>query len=89
MICDNDYIDKSVRVKSHCHMTGKERCSAHWDCNIYLKLNHKIPMVFHNIKSYDSHFIMQEVGKFNIEISVIPNTLEKYMSFTINNKLRQ
>ena len=46
-------------------------------------------MVFHNIKSYDSHFIMQEVGKFNIEISVIPNTLEKYMSFTINNKLRQ
>ena len=30
---------------------------------------------------------MQEVGKFDFEISVIPNTLEKYMSFTINNKL--
>ena len=31
---------------------------------------------------------MQEVGKFNLEISVIPNGLEKYMSFTIDNKLR-
>ena len=30
---------------------------------------------------------MQELGKFNFKISVIPNGLEKYMSFTINNKL--
>ena len=31
--------------------------------------------------------LFQEPGKFNLEISVIPNGLEKYMSFTINNKL--
>ena len=31
---------------------------------------------------------MQELGKFNFEINVIPNGLEKYASFTINNKLR-
>ena len=30
---------------------------------------------------------MQELGKFNLKINVIPNGLEKYMSFTINNKL--
>ena len=30
---------------------------------------------------------MQELGKFNFKINVIPNGLEKYMSFTINNKL--
>ena len=30
--------------------------------------------------------IMQELGKFNYKIS-IPNGLEKYMSFRINNKL--
>ena len=29
---------------------------------------------------------MQEQGKFNLKISVMPNELEKYMSFTINNK---
>ena len=30
---------------------------------------------------------MQELGKFNVEISVILNGLEKHISFTINNKL--
>ena len=31
---------------------------------------------------------MQERGKFNLKINVIPNGLEKYISFTISNKLR-
>ena len=30
---------------------------------------------------------MQELGNFNLEINVIPNGLEKYLSFSINNKL--
>ena len=36
---------------------------------------------------YDSHLIMQELGKFNFKKSVIPVGLEKYMSFTIINKI--
>ena len=86
-ICDNDYVDNDVKVRDHCHITGKYRGSAHRDCNINVKLNHKIPVVFHNLKNYDSHLIMQELGKFNLKINVIPNGLEKYMNFTINNKL--
>ena len=46
-ICDNDYIDTDVEVRDHCHITGKQRGSAHIDCNINLKLNHKIPIAFH------------------------------------------
>ena len=30
---------------------------------------------------------MQELGKLNLKINVIPNGLEKYMSVTINSKL--
>ena len=30
---------------------------------------------------------MQDLGKFSLKINVIPNGLEKYMSFSINNKL--
>ena len=30
---------------------------------------------------------MQELGKFNFKINVIPNGLERCMSSTINNKL--
>ena len=30
---------------------------------------------------------MQELGKFNLKIIVMPNGLKKYMSFSIDNKL--
>ena len=30
---------------------------------------------------------MQEIGKFDMKINVIPNELEKCMPFTINNNL--
>ena len=43
--------------------------------------------MFNNLKKYDFHLIIQELGKFNLETNVSPNGLEKYMSFTINNKL--
>ena len=85
-ICYNTYVDGDVKVRYHCHITGKYRESAHRDCNINVKLNHKTPVVFHVLKNYDSHLIMQELGRFNLKISVIPNGLEKYMSVTINNK---
>ena len=80
-ICDNDYVDNDVKVRDHCHITGKYTGFAHRDCNINLRLNHKSPVVFHNLKNYDSHLIMQKIGKFNLKISIIPNGLEKYMSF--------
>ena len=87
-ICENDCIDNDVKVRDHCHITGKYRGSSHRDCNINPKLNHKIHVVFHNLKNYDSHLIMQELGKFNLQINVILNELEKNMSVTINNTLR-
>ena len=30
---------------------------------------------------------LKELGKFNLKINIIPKGLEKYMSFTLNNKL--
>ena len=75
-----------VKVRDHCHITGKYRVSTHGDCDINVKLNLKIYVVFHNLKNYDSHLIMKELGKFNLKINVIPNGLEKYMTFSINNK---
>ena len=58
-ICDNDYVDNDVKERDHCYITGKYRGTADRDCNINLKLNHKISIEFHNIKNYDSHLIMQ------------------------------
>ena len=49
-ICDNDYVNNDVKVRNHCNIIWKCKGSAHRDCNINLKLNHKIPVVFHNLK---------------------------------------
>ena len=39
-------------------------------------------MIFQNLKGYDSHLIFKVLSKFNCSVSVVPNGLEKYMSFT-------
>ena len=87
LICHNDYIDGDVKIRGHCHITGKYRGSAHRDCDMNVKLNHKVLVVFHNLQNYDSHIIMKVLGKFNLKLNVVPNGLEKYMSFNINNIL--
>ena len=80
-----DYEDEKVR--DHCHITGKFRGAAHWDCNISFQLTKKIPVIFHNLKGYDSHLILSELHKFNSKVDVIPNGLEKYMAFFLGRDL--
>ena len=75
------------KVRDNCHITGKYRGASHWSCNINLKLTKKIPIIFHNLRVYDSHLIIKEISKFDVKVSVIPNGLEKYMAFTINRNL--
>ena len=52
------------KVRDHCHFTGQYRGPAHKSCNLKLKTKPgvtKIPVVFHNLKGYDSHLIMQKI----------------------------
>src|SRR5207244_11732624 len=48
-----------------------------------MKLTHIIPVIFHNLRGYDMHLLLQEVGRFKRELTVIPNIMEKYMSFSV------
>ena len=103
-ICGEKYTEKDVRVRDHCHITGKFRGSAHQECNLKLRIkpeNIKIPVIFHNLRGYDSHFIMQQIGeiakkhaytnkkgeKQDLNINAIPNNMEKYMAFMLGNHL--
>ena len=61
------------KVIDHCHIVGKYRGSAHWSCNINLKVSKKVPVIFHNLRGYDSHLIFKELIKFNCKINAIPN----------------
>ena len=93
-ICDNKYAKNDTRVRDHCHITGQYRGSAHQDCNLKIRINSdslKIPVIFHNLRGYDSHFIMQEIGKIALDgklnINVIPNNMEKYLAFMLGKHL--
>ena len=62
--------------------------AAHNKCNINYYTNIYLPVVAHNLRGYDSHFIIRKAHQTNKElgnknISVIPNSYEKFMSFTI------
>ena len=77
-------------VRDHDHMTGKYRGAAHNECNFKLKLKPKtmpIPVIFHNLKGYDGHLLMQAMARVRGEIKCIPANTEKYISFSLG-KLR-
>ena len=93
-ICGEEYKDKGIRVRDHCHTTGKYTGSAHQDCNLKLRISakdFKLPVIFHNLRGYDSHFIMQEIGSVgksnNLDRNCIPNNMEKYMAFMLGKHL--
>ena len=74
-------------MRDHCDVTGQYRGSAHELCKANYKLSDKVPVIFHNLRGYDSHFIMQEIDKFNLDVNVIPNNMEKYMAFMLGKHL--
>ena len=93
-ICGGKYLDTEVRVRDHCHITDKYRGSAHQDCNLKLRISpkeFKVPVIFHNLRGYGSHFIMQEIGSIgksnDLSINCIPNNMEKYMAFMLSKHL--
>ena len=47
------------KVRDHCHISRKYRGAAHWSCIINLKISKKIPVLFHNLKGYDSYLIFK------------------------------
>ena len=86
-MCDKLFDVGDDKVRNHCHITGNYRGAAHWTCNINLKLTKKIPVIFQNLRGYDSHLLIKKISKFDVKVSVMKNGLEKYMTFTINTNL--
>ena len=82
-LCTGEFTSDNKKVRDHCHVTGLFRGAAHDKCNLKLRLSHKIPVIFHNMRGYDCHHLMQKISLFKKSISIIPNNMEKYMSFSI------
>lgn len=85
-VYDHVYVKNNVKLRDHGHITGKYTGSTHRDCNANVKLNHEIPILFHNLTNYESHLI-QQLDKFDFKTNVILNRLDKYLSLNMINKL--
>ena len=96
-ICEKKYkLDEkeNIPVRDHCHMTGKYRGSAHKKCNLKLQISAEkieIPVVFHNLKGYDSHFIIEKLGDIikeePLNINFTASNAEKYMAIYLGKHL--
>ena len=103
-ICNEKYVEGVKPIKDHCRITGSYLGSAHDACCSKLRMNPdkiRVPIIFHNLRGYDSHLIMQQIGKIakdksyrdknretkDLKINAIPNNMERYMAFTLGNNL--
>lgn len=82
-ICEKPFqIGEEGMVRDHSHFTGKFRGAAHSNCNLQYNENRTIPVVFHNLTNYDSHFLVKKlVHGFEGDTKIIPINSEKYISF--------
>ena len=77
---------KGVVVRDHDHLTGKFRGPAHQDCNVNYKVPKDFPVVFHNLKNFDGHIIINALQSkmFNNPPSIIAQSIEKYIGFKLD-----
>ena len=75
-----------LKVRDHCHLTGEYRGAAHPTCNLNFQVPHFIPVIIHNSKGYDSHFIIKYLNdKIFNKCELIPKNSEQILSFTLDN----
>ena len=82
-LCKLPLVQKTMTAY-FCRITGKYKGAIHKGCECK---SFKIPVVFHNLRGYDSHLIMREARKIKTQLNVIPNNMEQYMSFSFGRQL--
>ena len=55
--------------------------AAHNSCNLRCRKPMILPVIFHNLQGYDSHLFIKQLAKITGQLTCIPSTEEKYISF--------
>lgn len=84
--CNTIFSTMCPPVRDHCHLTGEFRSVLCNTCNLKRQNQKYLPVFIHGSSSYDSHFIVQQLGCDKRDITVIPNTTEKYITFSKKTK---
>ena len=72
-----------IKVRDHCHFTGKFCGAAQSSCNLRMSENKFIPVIFHNLKRYDSHIFIKAFYDLQEKPSCIPQNTAKFISYSL------
>jgi len=81
--CKLKFTTDDIKVRDHCHITGKFRGAAHQLCNLRIRTSLDTKIIFHNGTNYDFKMIVKKLYKVSKEINAIPFTDEKFLTFSI------
>ena len=73
-ICNKQFDKDDVKVRDHCHFTGRFRGAAHRMCNLRFRKPYFTPVVFHNLSGYDSHLFVKTLAIVKGVSIVFPTT---------------
>lgn len=71
-----------LKLRDHYHFSGMYRGAAHNSSNLRCRKPLVLPVIFHNLQGYDSHLFIKQLAKLTGELTCMPSTEEKYISFS-------
>ncbi|VVC42969.1 Ribonuclease H-like domain [Cinara cedri] len=80
--CRNKFSAQNYKVADHINLFGRFGQTLCNTCYLKLQIPSFWPCFFHNLSNYDAHFFVTELGYDAETISVIPNSEEKFISFS-------
>ncbi|GFV82455.1 uncharacterized protein TNCV_3982471 [Trichonephila clavipes] len=80
LLCENPLNGDALR--DHDHLTGAYRGAAQNRCNLNFKLANYIPVVIHNLRNYDGHFLIQGIDANNLYGCAMSQHLPTHFSWT-------
>ena len=105
--CNEPFTHENFKTRHHSHVTGDYIAAICRNCNLQLKpkrckttFNDKpayfLPIIFHNLKNYDSHFVIKHFQKqYTLrqkghkvtydDVKIIPLNGERFLQFQIGN----
>ncbi|KAF0094191.1 MAG: hypothetical protein FD144_5943, partial [Rhodospirillaceae bacterium] len=79
--CKKAFVDGDVKVRDHCHLSGRFRGVMHQACNLKSRQVKHLHVFIHNFRGYDSHLIMRAF-RLSPErtLHVVGQSMEKYLT---------
>lgn len=81
-LCKKEFTKENPKVRDHDHYSSKHRGAACRNCNLKYKQPLFIPILFHNLSSYDCHLFVKNLSEDKSNLKLIPDNEEKYISFS-------